>query len=244
MLDEQITCLVPTSAIPSHPATYLIEECISGIRHYFPTAKVIIMADEVRPQLEHRRGQYNDYKKNLRVAVSRLTNVELSEFTGVSQQGIMTRKTLDSGVKTPLVLFCEHDAILRPEPPLEIEAMLNLLLSGDANIVRLYNWGDIWHEHEYLMRGKMAFNGYSRFTKTVQFSGWPLFARADYLRMMFGKHFPPHKIVMLESQMYGPVCASCWEEHKIVIYADGTPGFTHRDGRTDPVSGRRDPGEW
>jgi len=245
-LDNQITILIPTSPIPRHPATDLIEECVGALRCYFPTAWVVIMADGVRPQVEHRREQYIEYKRRLgeRIKTGSLgPRTQLVEFPEYSQQAIMTRTVLEQ-VDTPLILFVEHDAILRTEPPIAFPAILNLLLDDSANVVRFYNWADIWHEHVPMMRGEFEYAG-TRFVKTAQYSQWPLVSRTDYHRKILSEWFIPGQRAMIETVMHGPVARSRrWEDHKIVIYLDGGLAFTHRDGRTDETTGRRDPADW
>lgn len=244
-LDDQVTVLIPTSPIPRHPDTGLIVQVIDSIRYYLPSVHLIVMVDGIRPQIEHRRAQYDGYKTNLTNLkdAGRLGDAELLIFDEYSQQAIMTREALKR-VQTPLILFCEHDAVFRTEPPApKFPAIFNLLLSGGINLVRFYNWADIWHEHEYLMRGEMEYEG-SRFVKTCQYSQWPLVSRADYHRHILDRYFKMGQRSMIESGMYGPVAASRWEEHKIVIYLDGTLVFRHYDGRTDEKTGKRDPSEW
>src|SRR5208337_4355640 len=109
MLDDQITVLIPTSPIPRHPDTGLIEACIGGIRGYFPEARIIIMADGVRPAVEHRRAQYEEYRRRLadKIAVGQFGQTELLLFDEPWQQAVMTQRTLEK-VTTPLILFVEH----------------------------------------------------------------------------------------------------------------------------------------
>jgi len=244
MLDDQVTALIPTSPIPRHPDTGLIEECIGGIRSYFPEARIIVMADGMRPAVEHRRGQYEEYKKRLaeKIDSHQLGRTELMLFDEPWQQAEMTKRTLEK-VTTPLILFVEHDAVFQPETKVVFSDIFDLLLKGDANIVRFYNWKDIWWEHAYLMRGEFT-HGSSRFVKTVQYSQWPLVSRTDYHRKILSEYFAPFERKMIETKMYGPVASSQWEEHKIVIYLNGELPFMHHDGRTDRVTGRRDPAEW
>jgi hypothetical protein len=244
-LDSQVTILIPTSPIPRHPATDLIESCIDGIRHHFPVAHIILMVDGVRPSVEHRRAQYDEYKKNLcdLITSGKLGNTKMSVFATHAQQGIMTKNTIHHHVSTPLIMFVEHDAIFRKDPPIAWTAIFDLLLTNQANLVRFYGWQDVWHEHEYLMRGEFDHMG-SRFVKTVQYSQWPLVSRTDYHQKNLDKYVKQGQQTMIESVMYGPVVAAPWEENKIVIYLDEALTFQHRDGRTDEATGRRDPGEW
>lgn len=245
MLDDKVTILIPTSPIPRHPDTSLIEECVSRVRNYFPSAKIIIMADGVRSQVEHRREQYTEYKERLSKLWSenKFGNTEIRVFAEPSQQAIMAANTLNHYVSTPLIMFVEHDAIFRKDPPIAFSAIFNLLLTDQANLVRFYGWQDIWHEHEYLMRGEINFQS-SRFVKTVQYSQWPLVSRSDYHRKILKQYFKPGEQSMIEPKVYYDVANKSWEANKLVIYLDGGLTFTHRDGRTDETTGQRDPAEW
>jgi hypothetical protein len=155
----------------------------------------------------------------------------------------MTRTVLET-VKTPLIMFVEHDAMLRKDPPINWQASADLILSGQANVVRLYNWPEIWHEHAYLMHGAIEFEGV-HFTRTTQYSQWPLLSSTEYHRKILDKYHLSLRRVMIETMVYGHVACQPWEKNKIVIYGpDGSKTFTHRDGRTDEKTGVRDPGEW
>jgi len=245
LLDNEVTILIPTSPIPRHPDTGLIEQCVSSIRHYFSTARVIIMADGVRPQVEHRRQQYAEYLERLSrlCGEQKLGNTILKIFSSHSQQAVMTRNTLHHDVTTPLILFVEHDAILRPDPPINFDAIFWQLLNGGVNLVRFYNWDDIWHEHQYLMRDELSHDG-ARFVKTVQYSQWPLVSRTDYHVELLKRSIPEHARTMIEPAVYYQVAAQDWEANKLVIYLDGHRTFTHIDGRVDEATGQKDPAEW
>ena len=246
MFDDQVTILIPTSPIPSHPSTALIDETIAGIRNYFPTAKIIIMCDGVRASVEHRRGQYNEYLCRIMARCEHgpypYINTQMKMFADPTQQAWMTRETLKE-VTTPYVIFNEHDATLRANPPIEWDAIFHLLGTDEANMVRFYHWDRIWHEHEYLMRDHIVFENVE-FVRTVQFSGWPFIAKTDYLRRLVTDYFGPYDRKMIETGLYGPICSAPWDAHKMVIYyPDNADCFVHRDGRTN-AQGIRDPGEW
>jgi hypothetical protein len=244
-LDSQVTILIPTSPIPRHPSTDLLERCVASIRQYFPTAHAIIMADGVRSQVEHRREQYAGYLKGLSELINegKLGNTKLSVFANHSQQATMTRNVLYHHVHTPLILFVEHDAVFRADPPINFTAIFDLLLKKEANLVRFYGWEDIWHEHKYLMRDELIHLG-QRFVKTVQYSQWPLVSRTDYHQELINKHVPAGQVTMIEPAVYYKVANGEWEDNKIVIYLDGGLAFTHVDGRLDEATGEKDPAEW
>lgn len=253
-LDELVTVLVPTSPIPRHPDTGLAEECLGAIRSYFPAARVIIMADGVRPAVTHRAEQYKGYLKALSAKVNALElgHTELLIFEEFQHQTRMTRRALQD-VRTPLVLFVEHDAILRTEPKIHFDAIASVLLADYGyNMVRLYQWEHApWHEHEYLMRGEEGLPtlvdpaAEERWVKTVQYSQWPLMARTEYHRKVVDM-IDPHRYTMIEPAVYVRIANEPWEQNKIVIYAppDNAHTFFHKDGRADQVTGRKDPADW
>src|SRR5689334_13225915 len=109
--DNLVTILIPTSPIPRHPDTSLIEECVGAIRSYFSTARIIIMADGVRPSVAYRREQYDGYKTRLAELCNKfkLGRTELKIFSEHSQQAIMTANVLQHHVDTSLIMFVEHD---------------------------------------------------------------------------------------------------------------------------------------
>lgn len=242
MFDDQVTILIPTSPIPYHPSTEIIDATIAGIRNYFPTAKVVVMCDGVRPSVEHRRAQYAEYLHNLITNYAADPNISFKVFGDPTQQAWMTRETLRE-VTTPFVIFNEHDAVLRPNPPIEWDEIFHLLETDDANLVRFYHWDRIWHEHAYLMRGEFMHSGV-HFVRTVQFSGWPFIAKSTYLRHLMADYFGPTDRKMIEPTVYGPICSAPWEANKMVIYyPDNADTFFHRNARVGE-NGVKDPGEW
>lgn len=242
MFDDQVTILIPTSPIPSHPSTAIIDEVIAGVRRYFPTAKIIIMCDGVRPSVEHRRGQYALYLLMLAGRYKDDSNISLKVFSDPTQQAWMVRETLKE-VTTPFVLFNEHDAILKTDPAIEWDAIFHLLETEDANLVRFYHWDRIWWEHEYLMKGHFIFENVE-FVRTIQFSGWPLIAKTGYLTQLVTNYFGPSDRKMIETGLYGPICAAPWEANKMVIYYPANADtFIHRNARVSD-DGIKDPGEW
>lgn len=250
-LDELVTVLVPTSPIPRHPDTSLVEECLTAIRFYFPTARVIVMADGIRPAVTHRAAQYQEYLRSLSAKLIQFGNIELLKFDEFQHQARMTRRALQD-VKTPLVLFVEHDAVLRTEPRINFGAIASVLYNDYGyNMVRLYQWEQVpWHEHEYLMRGEEFLPtlvdpaAEVRWIKTVQYSQWPLMARTDYHRKVLDM-IDPHRYTMIEPAVYIKIANEPWEQNKIVIYApENAHTFFHKDGRADQVTGRKDPADW
>ena len=252
---SQVTVCIPTSPIPRHPSTDMIENTIRSVRYQLPDARIIVMCDGVRPNVEFRRAQYEEYKQRLAKCIS--GNVQLMLCDEYSQQAKMMRAALET-VTTPYVLFCEHDgelvSTLNPRTyskdtlPQDCEIawqdITDLLASGGANMVRFYAWDEIYSGHAHLMHGQIV-QGASRFIQTTQYSQWPHIARTDFYKKMLADHFRPDEIRMIEIGMYGPVGAAPWTQYRIVIYApDGNMRrFYHRNGRADE-NGVQDPVDW
>jgi len=245
-LDEHVTIIVPTSPIPSHPSTELIDECVKAIDGCLPEAKLVVLADGIRDEVSQRSESYQGYLKNLEDGegvTARRMDV-FKSFETHEHQTRMLRWALTNEVETPLVLFVEHDTILRADPKIEWERIFDLLLHDKVDVVRFYNWEKApWHEHEYLMRGNFIYEDVN-FLRTVQFSGWPFIASSDYLRRLVAS-VPEESRTMLEPAVYKQVANGPWEENRIVIYApENAQTFYHRDGRLDSETGSKDPGGW
>src|SRR5271155_5673878 len=110
---SNITALVTTSPIPSCPSTEIISQAYEGIRRRLPDIPVVVLIDGVHPDQQRYRPQYDEYKERLRALQWR--NTEFVEFSEYTHQLEMTRQAFSRGyVKTPLVLWHEHDWELLP----------------------------------------------------------------------------------------------------------------------------------
>lgn len=238
-MSDKITVLIPTSPIPSHPDTGIIEDVIASVRRQLPDSKVVLMCDGVRPAVEHRRAQYAEYRSRLLAKCGRgeWSNVEGMVFSEPTQQAGMTRVALKS-VLTPYVLFMEHDGVLIDQP-INWQAITGTIEEGEANMVRLY-WREVIHpEHEYLMHGLYESHG-AQFVRTTQYSQWPNVASKAFYEKMLADHFVIGHRDMIETVMYGPVANAPWNVYKVVIYypqPDAT-AWNHRNGR------QGDPADW
>lgn len=259
MLDNQITVVVPTSPIPSHPDTRIIDEVLASIRFHLPESKIIVTADGVRPQVEHRREQYAEYKKVLAEKMRCLKYGWLVEFDRYTQQAEMLRQVIERGdVQTPYVLFVEHDTpLVTTKNPrdgrtdtmpqdcqIDWQGMVEVLHDGKANQIRFYVWEAIFQPHAHMMRGEFRHRD-ATYVKTTQYSQWPNLATTDFYRRILPQHFRPQVPQMIELGMYGPVANAPWEQFKVVIYLpdENARRFYHLNGRADE-NGVRDEVDW
>jgi hypothetical protein len=236
-----ITVLIPTSAIPSHPDTFIMDETIAGVRHHLPDAHIIIMADGIWSKLEHRRGQYEEYLNRID---TKYPNTRVIRFSQHTQQTAMAQYAIQNFVKTKLIWWNEHDATLRVDRAIDWDAIVNEVESGHAGLVRLSYFDEGIHEaHEHMTRGRYtADNG--TFVKTVQFSGWLFLTTVDWFvtKIFSGQ---PIGREMLELRMHDKIATSPWEYYKIVTWCPEGPAqrFRHTNGRGFGVE-ERDPCDW
>lgn len=238
---SKIVVMVPTSAIPSHPATTLMDETIAGIKFHFPDAQIIILADGIWSQLEHRRNQYENYLKAIE---GRYPKTRIIQFPVHTQQTAMAQYAIQNFVQTKLIFWNEHDAPLRTDRAIDWDAIVQQVESGDAGLVRFTYFDEGIHEaHEHLTRGRYRV-GDATFVKTVQFSGWSFMTTPNFFITKIFNGQPIGR-EMLELRMYGQVASAPWEQYKIVIYCPDPPAqrFRHSNGRGFGVE-ERDPCDW
>lgn len=220
----ELIAFVPTSFIPSHPDTSIIEETIASIRFHLPH-KIIILADSLRPeQLEH-SARYERYKTN----IPPRHDVFVYHFAVFSHQIGMMRNALEQ-FRADKILFCEHDTPLAKKM-IDWMGIIKALDSGDVNLVRFLPEPEIHPEHQHLMCGEMVSHGVP-LTKTIQFSARPHIAtRAFYEKLL--ARFSPNAKCFLEDHAHGFCQNDGWDEWKMSIYTP--PGnkqrSLHLDGR-------------
>lgn len=231
-IEERITVVIPTSPIPSHPSTRIIEDTVSSVRQRLPRADMLILCDGVREELEHRREAYIEYLEEL-VWLCRSWNAIPVVFEEHQHQANMLRAVLPR-IRTDLLLFVEHDTPLDGDIPLG--RIGEIILSDAYHLVRFHHEPAIPREHDYLMRGidtdHIRTEHQPRFMRTVQWSQRPHLARTDQYRKWIDK-IPVTQRTMIEDAMHGPVASSDWEVYRVGIwYPPGSIRRSlHLDGR-------------
>lgn len=200
-LEDLITVIIPSSPIAAHPSTEAIEQTISDVRAQLPNCEIIITLDGVRKEQSSYAKNYEEYKRRLLwLTNNRWSNVLPVVFDKHMHQASMAREALKL-VRTPLILYVEHDAPVTPDRVIEWERLCEAVLSGEANIIRLHHEELILLEHKHLMLGEPE-NGLQR---TSQWSQRPHLASAEFYRMMLEAHFHPESKTMIEDVMHGIV---------------------------------------
>lgn len=207
-----VTVLIPTSPVESHPDASLIEQTIASVRHWLPDAEILVMCDGVRPEQEHYRARYEEYLHRLLW----LSGTEWARVLPVVHdvhlhQVEMTRRVLDL-VRTPLVLFAEHDCPLVTDEHIDFPALTAACLSGEADLIRLHHEALVLPDHEHLMldREPQDVAG-APLLRTVQWSQRPHLASLAFYRRLLAEDFPEGYIGMIEDKAHG-VVESAWRD--------------------------------
>lgn len=246
--DDAITVLVTTSPIPSHPWTGVIEETIASVRAQLPRAEILIGIDGVRPEQEHRRDAYDEYTRRLlwltNNAWSNVLPVLMPEW---QHQAATTRHLLEL-VRTPQVLFVEHDTPLVGHIPWRgISAVVG---SGQANVVRFHHETTVLPDHHRVIAGMVdiAHEKTDTGSWTVPLrrtSAWwqrPHLALTRFYREKVMAHFNDDSRTMIEDVLYGVLHTAvaddetAWWDWRVYVYSPPEGDMkrsTHLDGRAD-----------
>lgn len=213
-VNEAVTFVVPTSVIPSHPSTEIIEATIKSIR-YHTTAEILITIDGVRGEQLERYGDYAEYIRRLLWKC----NFEWENVTPiifprhVHQSGMI--KEVIKHIHTPLLMYVEHDTPLVTDEPIDWEVILNLVMSGEANVVRFHYEARIPQEHEYLMLPEKSL---PEFIATKQWSQRPHIAKTAFYQNIL-QYFTEQSRCFIEDRIYGNCVEGNWDDWRVFIYA-------------------------
>lgn len=245
-LRDKITVIMPSSPIPAHPSTEMIEKTIEDIRVHLPDCEIIITVDGVREQQEHYRKAYEEYTKRLLwLANNQWHNVLPVVFEEHLHQASMARKVLRL-VNTPMLLYVEHDTPLTPDRPIPFDKLGHSIMDGTANIIRFAHESHILEEHKHLILSDNENHHGAMMTKTQQWSQRPHLASTAFYRHMLATYFNPKSRTMIEDVMHQIVemdmhtgGRAAWFNWRIWLY---TP-TTDPDGsilRSYNLDGRKD----
>lgn len=197
-----ITVLVTCSPIPSHPNTEILEETIESVRAQLPDAEIILSFDGVRAEQEHRRADYEAFiQRALWLADHRWGNVLPLIHAEHLHQAVCTKRALEH-VRTPLMLFVEHDTPLTGEIPWG--DLAETILAGDANVIRMHHEASVLEPHRYLMLDDEPQKVRSvPMMRTIQWSQRPHLASVAWYRELLGRWFPADEKDFIEDVVYG-----------------------------------------
>jgi len=124
-------------------------------------------------------------------------------------------------VKTPLVLYLEHDFEIRPDA-IEWDSIAEKILDGTYNYIKLAGTQRIPPEHEHLMHARKRYGpgDHTDFCviETTQFSTWVHVANIDWYRAMYNGFLQDKKGQMIEPMLYGILENWPYGNSKMAIY--------------------------
>lgn len=242
-----VTVIIPTSPVAAHPDTSLIETTVGSVRHWLPDAEILVMCDGVRPEQEHYRARYEDYLNRLLwlsgTKWDRVLPVVHDEH--LHQVGL-TRRALEM-VRTPVVLFVEHDCPIVTDCDIDWPSLVRACLSGEADLIRLHHEALVLPDHEHLMldREPQDIHG-APLLRTVQWSQRPHLATTGFYRRLLAEDFPAGYVGMLEDRLHS-VVESAWRDyglagwHRYRLWMYSPPGQIKRSYTLD---GRGEDQKW
>lgn len=240
-VDDTVTVLMPTSPIPSHPSLDIITETVASVRDRLPGAEILIMADGVADHLAPRTRDYHEYLRRLAWECNHVwSGVTPFLFDTHTHQVGMTRRILDE-VRTPLVLFVEHDTPLIDD--VDWVGCARAVLSGATNLIRFHHEASVLEPHRHLMVDDVPrlVEGVP-LLRTVQWSQRPHLAATGAYRNWLEARWWRDSDGMIEDRMFG-VVENDWLQHhdpgrfRLTMYSPegDIKRSTHLDGRgTDP----------
>lgn len=225
-MKDNVTVIIPTSPIISNPDTKIIDTTIESVLFHFHNSKIIIACDGVRSEQNNLKANYEEYKERLFKKYPDIKFLVLDEY---GHESTSIKKTLKL-VKTDLILLVEHDMPLVTDMPIEWEVLIQDILDGEHNIIRLSHESNILKVHEYLMLDKVKDKP---ILNTIQYSSRPQLASANFYRKTLDKNFSKDAKAMIEVKLHGLAQNESYDEWKIGIY---TPKGNicrcyHLDGR-------------
>lgn len=248
-LRDAVTVIVPTSVIPAHPDTSMIETTIDNIRTQLPTSEIIITIDGIRPEQWERVADYEEYKRRLLwLCNHEWQNVLPVIFDDHMHQASMAREALKL-VKTPTILYVEHDAPITPDREFDWTALISTVIAGTANVIRFCHEELILPDYKHMMLDEQPqkLRGVLPMMRTAQWSQRPHLASTAFYRNMIDTYFNPDSKTMIEDVMHGIVHSHYeregtmgWNLWRLWIYCPdsdslGIKRSYHLDGRgADP----------
>ena len=231
-LADLITVVVTTSPVEANPGLPHLVETLGSLNDVgLAGCEVIVECDGVRTEQDTMTSRYHDALDELvRRCRHDWPNVLPVVHDQHQHQARMMRHALDQ-VRTPLVLFVEHDCPL--DPPINWWPLVDLITDGTANLVRFHHEAQVLDEHRHLMPapGPETVNGIELW-RCGQWSQRPHLASADYYRRILGDHFDPEERWMIEDRMHSVIEVALnedrWGDHRLWMYHEpGPTGIRH-----------------
>lgn len=229
---RDIAIVVPTSPIPSHPSTAIIEETLDSIRFHFPVEAIFLMVDGVREEAtDDERMRYLEYVNNLiGIAMFKHKNVKFLPFPEHTHQAAMLRKTMQIIPIGRKIMFVEHDTPL-VKSAIPWNAVEHAIDSQIVRLIRFLPEVEIHPEHAHLMLAPLVVKDVP-LTPTIQFSARPHLAAWDFYDELL-QRFSGNAKCFIEDKAHGICQGEPWDIWRMSVYTPpGDQKFSyHTDGR-------------
>lgn len=220
MSSQEITVVIPTSPIKSHPDTSIVDEAIATVKHHLPDSDIILTFDGVHPEQEHFREAYDEFKNRmLWKCLHQYQNVLPVVFEDHEHQSGMMHAIIDE-IYTDYILYVEGDTMLTTDREINWDECIEFIASGQAYTIRFHFEEVIPKEHENLILG----NAESGFIKTIQWSQRPHLSSKVYYQELL-QYFPRDAKTFIEDEWHGVVMNDYykdgmhgWYKHRLWIY--------------------------
>jgi hypothetical protein len=226
MNKNDVTPVLVTSILPSHPDTRILDETLNSIRFHFPDNEIILQIDGLRDERLNRKPDYDEFKNRiLWKCMHEWKNVLPVIFDDHSHQTTMMKETIGI-INTSALLYIEGDAPLVIDRSIDWQQCLDMLEYQKANTIRYHFEDQIPNEHWHLMLGLEG-----EFLRTKQWSQRPHLSTVQYYRDIV-LPFSDDK-TFIEDRFHGKVQSDSWDKHKLWIYYPdrGIKRSYHLDGR-------------
>jgi hypothetical protein len=227
-----ITVVIPVSPISSHPNTDILCATVDSVNYHLPEARILVTFDGVRSTQEHMRDDYEEHIRRCRYLIEhdpvwRLVTPYVFD-THLHQVGMM-RRVIDD-IDTPLLMYVEHDMMLRVRRFIAFGAIIRFILDGHSDCVRLYRRTAIPDEHEHLMHG--LDENHPHFLRTSQWSQNVHVATVDMYRQLLAEYFTTDANCYIEDAVWGRI-ADVYPRFRLHIYRPDhdMKYLLHLDGR-------------
>lgn len=243
--DDQITVLIPTCPIDSHPDTAMIEAVVASVREQLPRAEIIVVCDGIRPSMESKAADYEEFLLRLARLCLGWHNVVPIILPEWGHQANGTRAALEL-VTTPLILFVEHDTPVVGE--IDWPGLCYIVDRGIVNMIRLHHETEIGDYHRHMMLddherivGRTDSQPGVPIMRTFQWSQRPHLATTKFYRERVMPYFGRDSRTYIEWIMHGACqhglergVEATWDRWRIAIYHPSGGNIqrsTHLDGR-------------
>jgi len=245
---KDITIIVVTSVLPSHPETTIIDETINAIRQQLPDSEIILQIDGLREEQLDRKDDYDEYKSRvLWKCLHKWHNVLPLIFDEHMHQSGMMAETFEH-IRTPLLLYVEGDAPITPDLKIDWQECIDMIYNGEANTIRFHHEDVIPKDHEHLM---LDVEG--NFIKTCQWSQRPHLSSVLYYKEVVIPTIPDkafiedtfHSVVQSDYDDHETIG---WHKHRLWIYypdkGEHIKRSYHLDGRAGGLKFTSDDEVW